>query len=400
MQKFKYTGITPDGRRVKGVLFASNQADLKHKLRKQHIHLISGSQQKTNRFTESKSKINRKELIFITFQLAQLLKAGVPLLESIESLKDSVESATCQTMLSELYDRMQGGATFSEALLFHQKVFGKVYLALVAVGENTGKLDTILESLGEMLKWEDELASKAKKVMVYPTIVATVVVSVVVLMMVFVVPELLGFINSMDGEVGLATVALMATSGFIQDYIVELFIVPLIVLFIIQWSRARSKTFKVKTDRWLLKSPIVGPVIYKLKLARVANTLEIMSSSGISFTESMAMCSKVADNAYLASNMNWASKLILEGRSIHEAFEIANVFPKLAISMIKVGESSSQMSGALSNISYFYDREAKELIDKIEPAIEPILTVVMGLIVGWVMLAVLSPIYDTIAQVP
>lgn len=400
MQSFIYIGINSDGRRVKGVVVASDHSDLKKKLQKQSISLIRGRKQGREYFARPHSKVSRKELIFITFQIAQLLKAGVSLLEVIDDLKGAVESRACQVMLTDIYNKMQGGSTFSGALNAHQKTFGNVYLALVLVGENTGKLDRVLMNVGEMLKWEDELASKAKKVMIYPAIVGTVVVAVVILMMVFVVPELLGFINSMGGEIGFSTVALVATSGFIQTYIAELFIVPILLLFAIKWWRGSSESFKVKTDKWALKSPIIGSVIHKLKLARIANTLAIMSSAGVSFTESMAMCTQVAGNAYLARSMERATVLIQEGEPIHKAFEVASVFPKLAISMIKVGESSGQMDEALTNISYFYDREAKELIDKIEPAIEPVLTVVMGLVVGWVMVAVLSPIYDTIAQVP
>jgi len=399
MENYKYTGINRYGKRVKGVVSANNPSDLGQKLLKQNINLISSSKQSAGLFGVSSTKVTRKELIFITFQLAQLLKAGVPLLEVIDDLRNSVENQATKEMLAEIYDMMQGGSTFSESLSSYKKVFGNVYVALVSVGENTGKLDLILVNLGEMLKWEDELASKAKKVMIYPAIVATVVIAVVILMMLFVVPELLGFITSMGGEIGFATVALIATSGFIQNYIIELFVVPFIIIYLFKWWRSKSDKFKLKTDEWVLRISIIGPIIHKLKLARVANTLAVMYGAGISFTECMKMSSTVAGNTYLKRNIDYAVELIEEGNPIHEAFESAEVFPKLAISMIKVGENSGQMDEALSNISYFYDREAKEMIEKIEPAIEPILTVAMGFVVGWVMIAVLGPIYDTIAQV-
>lgn len=399
MQNFKYTGINRYGKRVRGVVSANDQVDLNQKLRKQQINVISSSKQGGSLFGQSKAKVTRKELIFITFQLAQLLKAGVPLLEVLDDLKNSIESESAKEMLTEIHDLMQGGSTFSEALTTYKKVFGNVYVALVSVGENTGKLDEILTNLGEMLKWEDELASKAKKVMIYPAIVATVVIAVVILMMLFVVPELLGFITSMGGEIGLATTALIATSAFIQNYIIELFVIPIALVYLLKWWRTKSEKFTLKTDELALKISIIGPIIHKLKLARVANTLSVMYGAGISFTESMKMSSTVAGNTFLKRKIDFAVQMIQEGKPIHEAFESAEVFPKLAISMIKVGENSGQMDEALSNISYFYDREAKEMIEKIEPAIEPILTVVMGFVVGWVMIAVLGPIYDTIAQV-
>ena len=356
MQNFKYTGINRYGKRVRGVVSANDQVDLNQKLRKQQINVINSSKQGGGLFGQTKVKVTRKELIFITFQLAQLLKAGVPLLEVIEDLNNSIESESAKKMLTEIHDLMQGGSTFSEALMTHKQVFGNVYVALVSVGENTGKLDQILINLGEMLKWEDELASKAKKVMIYPAIVATVVIAVVILMMLFVVPELLGFITSMGGEIGLATTALIATSAFIQNYIIELFVVPIALVYLLKWWRTKSEKFTLKTDELALKISIIGPIIHKLKLARVANTLSVMYGAGISFTESMKMSSTVAGNTFLKRKIDFAVQMIQEGKPIHEAFENAEVFPKLAISMIKVGENSGQMDEALSNSSYFYDR--------------------------------------------
>ena len=399
MENYNYTGINKYGKRVTGVMPAANGQELEQKLIKSHIDLLTYKKQSSSFSLLGKPKITRKDVIGVTFQLEQLLRAGVPLLEIIDDLKDNFESDAVKEMLANVYESMEGGTTFSESLKKFENDFGEVYISLVSVGEKTGQLEDILLDLANMLKWEDELVSKAKKVMIYPAIVATVVIGVVILMMLFVVPELLGFITSMGGELGFATIALIATSGFIQAYIIELFVVPVVLIYALKWWRSKSDRFKLKTDEWVLNINIIGPIIHKLKLARVANTLAVMYGAGISFTECMKMSSTVAGNTYLQRNIDLAVRLIQEGKPIHEAFESAEVFPKLAISMIKVGENSGQMDEALSNVSYFYDREAKEMIEKIEPAIEPILTVVMGFVVGWVMIAVLGPIYDTIAQV-
>jgi type IV pilus assembly protein PilC len=399
MQNYRYTGINRFGKRVSGVMPAANANELNQRLLKKNINLISSKKQTNSFFGMKMSKVTRKDIISITFQFEQLLKAGVPLMEIIEDLRDSYEADAVKEMLAGIHDAMQGGSTFSDALREYESVFGNVYISLVSVGENTGKLDKILADLASMLKWEDELVSKAKKVMIYPTIVATVVVAVVILMMVFVVPELLGFIKSMGGELGFATIALIATSEFIQEYLLYLFLTPVVIVLALKWWRSKSEKFKIQSDEKLLKVSIIGPVIYKLKLARIANSLAVMYGAGVSFTESLKMTSAVAGNAYLERNIDYAVRLIQEGKPINEAFSEAKVFPVMAIRMVKVGENSGQMDDALRNVSYFYDREAKELIEKIEPTIEPLLTVIMGFIVGWVMLAVLGPIYDTISKV-
>lgn len=399
MQNYNYTGINKFGKRVNGVLPASNAQELEQKLIKSNIDLLTYKEQRGTFSLLPKEKVTRKDVINFTLQLEQLLRAGVALLEVINDLKDSFESDAVKEMLANVAESMEGGSTFSEALVPFEKEFGEVYISLVSVGEKTGKLEDILLDLGNMLRWEDELISKAKKVMIYPAIVATVVIAVVILMMLFVVPELLGFITSMGGEIGFATSSLIWTSGFVQNYILELIVVPIILVVLLKWWRKQSPDFKLKTDELVFKLWIIGPVLYKLKLARIANSLSVMYGAGVSFPDSLRMTSVVAGNKYMEENIIQAVKMIEEGMPIHESFEEASVFPLMAVRMIKVGELSGGMDKALENVSYFYDREAKELIEKIEPTIEPILTVVMGFVVGWVMIAVLGPIYDTIAQV-
>lgn len=399
MQNYHYTGINKYGKRVSGVLPANNEYELEQKLVKSHIDLLNYKKQSDSFSLFSKPKVSRKDIIGVTFQLEQLMRAGVPLLEIIDDLKDSFESDSVKEMLANIYESMEGGSTFSESLRSFEEEFGEVYISLVSVGEKTGQLEDILADLANMLKWEDELISKAKKVMIYPAIVATVVIGVVILMMLFVVPELLGFITSMGGELGFPTIALIATSNFIQNYILEIFIVPTVAIFIYKAWRKKSPEFKLKTDELSLNVWIVGPVIYKLKLARIANSLAVMYGAGVSFPDSLRMSSVIAGNKYLEGNINNAVRMIEDGKPIYISFEEAEVFPSMAVRMIKVGELSGGMDTALKNVSYFYDREAKEMIEKIEPTIEPILTVVMGIVVGWVMIAVLGPIYDTIAQV-
>ena len=399
MQNYNYTGINKFGKRVNGVLPAANEQELEQKLKKMNIDLLTQRSQSSTFSILPKPKVTRKDVINLTFQLEQLLRAGVPLLEVISDLKDNFESDAVKEMLANISEAMEGGTTFSEALGSFEKEFGEVYISLVSVGEKTGKLEDILLDLGNMLKWEDELVSKAKKVMIYPAIVATVVIGVVILMMLFVVPELLGFITSMGGEVGFATTSLIWTSEFVQTYILEIFIIPIIFIIGLKWWRKQSDDFKLKSDEWVFGLWIIGPVLHKLKLARIANSLAVMYGAGVSFPDSLRMSSVVAGNKYMEENILQAVQMIEEGKAIHSSFEEADVFPRMAVRMIKVGELSGGMDKALENVSYFYDREAKELIEKIEPTIEPALTVVMGIVVGWVMIAVLGPIYDTIAQV-
>lgn len=399
MQIYQFSGINRYGERVRGQMEGKNQTDVEQKLQASGIDVLSLKPKKQGLSFLQTKKISRKEVIAITFQFEQLLRAGVPLMEILADLRDSFDNHAVKEMLDFIYQSMEGGETFSESLSSYKDVFGEVYISLVAVGEQTGQLEAILADLANMLKWEDELAAKAKKVMIYPAIVGTVVLTVVLLMMVFVVPELLTFMGEMGGDLGLSTQALIATSSFIQQNILLLLIAPIVLVLVVKAWLKRSQLLRVQLGKWLFKIKIIGPVLYKLKIARLANSLAVMYGAGVSFTDSMLMASRVVNNAYLEQNVRMAIRLIQEGEPIFKAFELAKVFPTLGVRMVKVGERSGQMDEALKNVSYFYDREAKESIEKIEPAVEPLLTIVMALVVGWVMMAVLGPVYDTITQV-
>ncbi|UQB43034.1 type II secretion system F family protein [Thiomicrospira microaerophila] len=399
MQLYEYSGINQYGERVRGQMGAKNISDVELKLKNSQIDILTLKPKSQGLSFLQKSKVSRKEVILITFQFEQLLRAGVPLMEILNDLRDSFDNPAIKDMLTNIHQSMEGGDSFADALSTYSETFGEVYITLVRSGEQTGQLEEVLADLGAMIKWEDELAAKAKKIMVYPTIVAIVVIGVITLMMVFLVPQLLSFIGEMGSEVGWATKSLVATSNFVQAYIIYLLIAPFLLVYIVKAWLKRSSEFLHQFDRALFKIKLIGPVLYNLKIARLANTLAVMYRSGVSFTDAMEMASGVVSNAYLENNVKAAIKMVEEGMPIHLAFEKANVFPILGLKMIRVGERSGNMDQALTNVGYFYDREAKEMIEKIEPAIEPLLTIVMAVMVGWVLIAVLGPIYDTMTQV-
>lgn len=400
MQDYQYTGMNRFGKRVNGHIQAINPQDLEQRLTALSVDLIAFKEVKPGLLASlGKRKVEKRDVIVITTQFRQLLSAGVPLMEILDDLRNTYESDAVREMLGAIYEAMEGGSLFSEALANYQKEFGTVYISLVAVGEQTGQLEKILVNLETMMKWEQTMTAKAKKVMIYPSIVALVVLGVVILMMVFVVPELVGFIQEMGGELSFATLSLISVSGFMQAYLLEILLAPFVIYFTLLAWVSRSKDFQLKLDEWVFKLSIVGPVMYNIKIARIANTLGVMYAAGVNFTEALRMSAKVAGNLYLAQNVEQAIRLIEDGMPIYKAFEQATVFPSMGLRMLKVGELSGNMDEALSNVSEYYDGEAKEMIDKIEPAIEPILTIVMAIVVGWVMMAVLGPVYDTISQV-
>lgn len=401
MPNYQYQGINRHGKRMRGEMQAANEQDIEQRLHEMHIEIIALKEKKSSAWSISlkRKAVKRRDLITLTSQFRQLLKAGVPLMDILDDLKRTYENEAVREIVTSIYELMEGGAEFSEALRQYEKVFGKVYISLVAVGEKTGQLDQVLVNLESMLKWEESLVSKAKKVMIYPAIVATVVLSVVMLLMLFVVPELLGFIKEMGGELSFATTSLIATSTFVQTYILEMLILPFVLVFIVKWWLKRSTQFRIQFDGFIFKIPVIGSVLYNLKIARFASALSVMYRAGMNFNTSMKLASVVTENADLEQRIRHSIHLIEEGEMIYKAFSETAVFPSMAVRMVKVGEQGGNMDEALHNVSEYYEQEAKDMIDKIEPAIEPLLTVLMAIVVGWVMMAILGPVYDTISQV-
>jgi len=400
MPLYQYSGINREGSRVKGNLQADNDLDLEQRLASANIEVLNYKIKSKNSFSFGRqAKLTRRDLILMTSEIRRLLKAGIPLMDILDDLRNTFEKERAREILADIYESMEGGDTFSEALQPYKDDFGIVYLSLVAVGERVGALVDILENLENMLKWEEQLISKSKKIMIYPAIVGTVVITVVILLMVLVVPQLLSFIKEMGGELGFATTSLIATSEFIQNHLIALLLSPFILFFLFKYAYKNSDEFHLWFDKNIFKVKLIGQVLYELKIARFANSLSVMYGAGMNFIEAMKLSGAVTNNAYIERNILDAVKLIEEGTEINKAFSEANVMPLMATRMVKVGELSGNIDEALNEVSEYYDTAAKETIEKIEPAIEPVLTVVMAVVVGWVMMAVLGPIYDTISKV-
>ncbi len=203
----------------------------------------------------------------------------------------------------------------------------------------------------------------------------------------------------MHGELGFATKALIATSSFVQNHILAIFMVPFLLVVGIKWAKKKIPPFNLWWDEHILKIKLFGPILYKLKIARLTNTLATMDHAGVGFLEALELSKKVVNNAFMEQQIMVSQQLVQDGKYIYQAFAESELMPSMALRIIKAGENSGNMGQAMANVSRVYDKQAKDLIEKIEPAIEPLLTVIMAVVVGWVMMAVLGPVYDTISKV-
>ena len=361
--------------------------------------LIYKEQSKASKNAFHSKKISRRELINFTFHIEQLLKAGVPLIDSLKDIRDSIDYSHFTDVLQTVIDDIEGGKTLSLALAEHPVMFDKVYVTLVRVGEETGQLAEVLKDLAETIRWQDELVSHTKKIMIYPAIVSVIVLLVVTFLMMYLMPQLLPFIRNLGTEIPTHTLILMKISDMFVNYWYLIFSVPVVLYFALKRIAQNNHNVKYYLDGIKLKLWIFGPLMTKIKLARFANYFAMMYSSGITVLDALKISENMVDNLVLEDSIHKARNSISEGIIISKSFEAVGVFPSMIVRMLKVGEDTGAMDDALLNVSYFYNREVKESIDKIEPTILPILTVVLGGIMMWIMMAVLGPVYDAVAGV-
>ena len=356
-------------------------------------------QSKASKSAFSSKKISRRELINFTFHIEQLIKAGVPLIDSLKDIRDSMDYSHFTDILQTVIEDIEGGKTLSLALSEHPAIFDNVYVTLVRVGEETGQLAEVLNDLAETIRWQDELVSQTKKIMIYPAIVSIIVLLVVTFLMMYLMPQLLPFIKNIGGEIPLHTQILIEVSEVFVNYWYLIFSTPVVIFFAIKITAKNNVKFQYFIDSLKLRMWMFGPLLTKIKLARFANYFAMMYSSGITVLDALKISEKMVDNMVLEESINKARSSISDGTIISKSFEQVGVFPSMIVRMLKVGEDTGAMDDALLNVSYFYNREVKESIDKIEPTILPILTVILGGIMMWIMTAVLGPVYDAVAGV-
>jgi type IV pilus assembly protein PilC len=396
MPLYKYRAADASDRIVKGQIEALHETELATQLSRVGLTLVRANAIKERKRTVK--SLPQQEIISFMFQLEMLIRAGVPILAALGDMRDAAESMEGQLLSAGIYQRVENGATLAEAMTFYPGIFSEVVVNLVRSGEITGQLPEVLKELVRSLKWQDEMAAQTKKLMMYPAFVVVVISAVVFFLMIYLVPQLVGFLANMGQKIPLHTrVLILVSEIFVKYWWLLLALPPTIVAGIAMLSRI-NPSVRFALHRLVLSIPVIGPVLKKMILARLADTFALMYRTGIPILEGLGYCKKVSGNLVIQAALVRVIDRIATGTSISNAFAAERLFPGLVIRMLQVGESSGALDQSLNNVSYFYTREIDESIGKVQALIEPVMTVAMGLILGWIMMAVLSPIYQTISK--
>ncbi len=401
MEKYKYKALNAKGRPIKGILGAVNENDLFNQLQAAGLELVSCAplsvkKTKSGLFGQ---KVTPRDLIQLFIHLDQMEGAGVPLLESLADIRDTSDNTALRDAISEIHRDVMEGSKLSEAMQKHPKIFANLFVSLVASGEETGKMSSAYQQLTKYLAWLDAMQARVRKATRYPMVLMVVVLGAITLMMGFVVPQIVDFIRNMEFEMPFATVALIATSDFFQQYWWAVLIVPAAIISVVLSLRRTSEDFAYKIDRILLEAPVMGPLFRKINIARFCQTFGALYASGLPILEAIDAANKTIGNRALAEAMVGIQGHIKSGSPLSEAFNGSGEFPSMVIRMLKVGEDSGNLTAVLTQVSDFYTADVDEEIQKLIAMIEPSLTIVLGGMILWIAVGVFGPIYSSFEQI-
>jgi type IV pilus assembly protein PilC len=400
METFHYRAIDQVGKSEKGRMEARNVADLEVRLHHMGLDLTTVKTARQVGYLFAKNKVSHRDLVLFCFQLEQLMTAGVPLLEGLDDLKETTENVYFKKVLAAISAEVEGGRTLSQALATHDGVFDEVFIQLVSAGEQTGELSTVFHHLCQTLKWQDALFAQTKRLLAYPLFIFVAVILAISFLMIFLVPELVKFMDSLGQTLPWNTKVLLFISKAFVHYWWLMIALPIMFISVLAAWVNHSANARYAFDRIKLNFPLVGEVLNKIIMARFARYFALMYRTGIPILTAIKTCENIVGNQVIAEALRDIHASINGGKCMGDSFKDTGLFPSLVIRMISVGERSGALDQALMQVSYFYDRDVDEMLQKLLNILEPTLTVVLGLVLMFIMAAVLGPVYEAFSQMP
>ncbi len=397
MPSFRYKAMDSAGAISRGKIDAINDIDLELRLRRMGLDLITFRETRTS-VSFGGGGIDRKDLINFCFDMEQITRAGIPIIDGLRDLRDGMDRPRFKQVVSSLVEDIEAGKLMSQAMSQFPRVFDSVFVSLVRAGEQTGKLTDVFENLSRSLRWQDELASETKKLLIYPVMLLVLVVAVSLFLLIYLVPQLVGVLKTMRVDLPIQTRILIAVSDFALHYwwlLIALRVAAFIGLS--AWVRTDPRA-RYLLDLAKLRVPVVGPLLQKIILARFANFFGLMYQSGISILDAIRTSEGIVGNAVIAEGLRRAWQQINSGDALSDSFQKLGLFPPLVIRMFRVGETTGALDTALFNINYFYGRDVREGVDKALKVMGPALNVMLGVLMALILFSILTPIYEMIGK--
>ena len=397
MPVFEYKGKTLAGAAVQGAMKANSRADLERVLRQNRILVASISRKAPDINIKFGTGIKKQEISRFTRQFATMIGAGLPMVQCLDILAQQSENKELSKIVTNIKDSVQGGATLSDAMKKHAKIFDDLYTNMVEAGEVGGALDAILVRLAVYREKADRLVRKVKGAMVYPSVVAFVATGVTIAMLTFIVPVFAKMFQGLGSELPAPTQVVLGISNFLKSNFIYLMLGAIGLFGGFMWWK-RTPQGGMMTDKALLRIPVMGNLVRKSSVARFTRTLATLLASGVSILEALEITAKTAGNMVVSQAIQKSVLAIAEGDTITGPLKASGVFPPMVIQMIGVGEKTGGLDEMLNKIADFYDEEVDEAVSALTSIIEPVIIVFMGVVIGGILVAMYLPMFDIIGK--
>jgi type IV pilus assembly protein PilC len=388
---------TPGGEIIEGVYVADSEARLRREFEEKGLLVLAiraaGRGALAGISLPTRRKVSGREFLVFNQELATLLKAGMPLVQSLEILRRRVANPVFKGVLDDVYERVRAGSALSEAFEAHGQMFPGVYTASLLAGEKSGSLEQVLRRYVSYVKIVTGVRRKTISALVYPVILLVLSLIVVTIIVVRVVPEFGAFYNQFGHELPLSTRLIVGISRFATTYF-PVILVGIASAIVVGWWWVRQPGQRRRLDRQILRVPALGPVAQKFATSQAARTLATLLGGGIPLVNALEVTSRSLSNQYMAGELRTCAQEVREGVALAESMQDSGAFPDVSIKMVEVGESTGALQEMLNSLADFYDEEIETNLGRFITLVEPILLVIMGLIIAGLLLALYLPLFN------
>ena len=396
MPTFKYTAKDQDARNVTGKMAADSQAAVIEELRKRKLTIISIQETKDRALTQKSShrkKVKIEDVVLFSRQLATMVEAGIPIIQALDALQDQADNPTFKKIIGEVKEEIQHGSSLANAFSKHPQVFDSLFINMVRVGETGGVLNEVLDRISSYMEKILKLKRKIQSAMTYPAVVVSMAIIITTVLIVKVVPTFAEIYGSFGQKLPAMTQLLITLSDILKKWLVLIVaVIILTVLALIRWHKTHRGSRVL--DGMTLKMPVFGELIRKVVLSRFSRTLATLVQSGVPILESLDIVQKTVGNTVVADVVEDVKQHVREGESIATPLERTDVFPRMVTRMIAIGEKSGEIEKMLLKVAEFYDDQVDRAVESLTSIIEPVIIGLLGIVIGFIVIALFMPILN------
>ncbi len=394
--KLYYRAVSQEGKTVRGMVDAKDQKEAAFYLRKHNlipVKIMESDESSVSRYLPFLSRMTFGDLIFFTRQLSSMLSSGLTLMQALQVLKNQTQKHSMNELISGVIADVESGSTLSIALEKHPKFFSPIYIALIRTGESSGLLDKVLARLAENLEKEEKLKQTIKGALMYPVIVLVMMIAVITIMMIFVIPQLSSLYGNLNIELPFTTLVVVALSEFTVAYW------PVVLIASVGGIYGFRKWYKTESGRSfvdgnIIKIPVFGKLLLQATTAEFTRTFGLLIGSGSLIVDSLLRTADIVGNVHFKLAIKLVAQRVEKGISVGDALEASPIFPPMVVEMVKIGEQTGKLDESLLRVSEYFEREVEQSVKTLTTLMEPLIMVFLALGVGFLIFAVITPIYN------